>query len=246
MEVDKMPYTQKGENRNTGRTHFKKGNIPWSKILKGNFPEKILKNMSMAQKGRKKPPWTEEHRRKIGESTKRNMLKLWQNPEYRKHMSEVHKGFKVSDKTKQKLSLIKKGHFISEETRRKIGLAFRGRKASLEARNNMSIAHKGLQMGSKHPNWKGGITPLFTQIRNCKEDDEWKKKVFKRDNYICQNCRNNESRNLEIHHIKRFSIILQEFLKEYSQFSPIEDKETLFRLAIYYKPFFRKRIDRFI
>lgn len=31
--------------------------------------------------------------------------------------------------------------------------------------------------------------------------------------------------------------LLQDFLKAYSQFSPIEDKETLIRLAITYKPF---------
>jgi hypothetical protein len=45
-------------------------------------------------------------------------------------------------------------------------------------------------------------------------------------------------KNLEAHHNKKpFFIILEEFLKEYSQFSPIEDKETLARLAITYKPF---------
>ncbi len=31
--------------------------------------------------------------------------------------------------------------------------------------------------------------------------------------------------------------ILEEFLREYSRFSPIEDKETLVRLAVTYKPF---------
>jgi hypothetical protein len=30
-----MPYPQKGENRNTGRTLFKKGFTPWNKGLKG-------------------------------------------------------------------------------------------------------------------------------------------------------------------------------------------------------------------
>jgi hypothetical protein len=43
--------------------------------------------------------------------------------------------------------------------------------------------------------------------------------------------------NLEAHHIKKFSILLAEFLSFYNQFSPIEDKETLVRLAISYEPF---------
>lgn len=37
--------------------------------------------------------------------------------------------------------------------------------------------------------------------------------------------------------IKSFYKILQEFLQTYNQFSPIEDKETLVRLAINYTPF---------
>jgi hypothetical protein len=42
---------------------------------------------------------------------------------------------------------------------------------------------------------------------------------------------------LEAHHKKAFYLILEEFLQQYSQFSPIEDKETLLRLAITYQPF---------
>lgn len=33
-----MTYTQKGEQRNTGRTHFKKGMFPWNKGKKGVMP----------------------------------------------------------------------------------------------------------------------------------------------------------------------------------------------------------------
>ena len=40
-----------------------------------------------------------------------------------------------------------------------------------------------------------------------------------------------------MHHVRPFAIIFDEFLKEYSLFSPIEDKETLIRLAMIYKPF---------
>lgn len=33
-----MAYTQPGETRNTGRTHFKKGNFPWNKGKTGVMP----------------------------------------------------------------------------------------------------------------------------------------------------------------------------------------------------------------
>jgi len=35
---------------------------------------------------------TKEHKRKIGEANSPIMKKKWQDPEYRKHMSESHKG----------------------------------------------------------------------------------------------------------------------------------------------------------
>jgi hypothetical protein len=55
----------------------------------------------------------------------------------------------------------------------------------------------------------------------------------------CKNkkCNNNQENKLHVHHTKPFVIILHEFLMQYSQFSPIEDKETLVRLAMTYKPF---------
>jgi hypothetical protein len=85
--------------------------------------------------------------------------------------------------------------------------------------------------------WKGGITPLHITIRNIEEGRTWRFNVFIRDNFTCQECGKPKGGELNAHHKKPFSIILNEFLSLYSQFSPIEDKETLARLAISYKPF---------
>jgi len=96
-------------------------------------------------------------------------------------------------------------------------------------------------LGERANNWKGGITPLHQFIRNLEQATQWKKEVLQRDNYTCQGCGlKSETGNFNLmvaHHKKQFSNILQEFLQEYDQFSPIEDKETLARLAIKYKPF---------
>ena len=103
---------------------------------------------------------------------------------------------------------------------------------SKEWRKNMGLARKG----DKHYNWKGGVTPLRNAIYNLLEYDNWVTETFRKDNYTCQDCGKKHG-YLEAHHIKSFVIIFREFLQLYSQFSPIEDKETLIRLAVSYQPF---------
>ena len=93
------------------------------------------------------------------------------------------------------------------------------------------------RFGEDAPGFIDGRTPLVFSIRNLEEYKIWRNKIFKRDNYLCQKCGIKASGQLEAHHIKHFAEILSEFLREYNQFSPIEDKETLIRLALSWKPF---------
>jgi hypothetical protein len=77
-----------------------------------------------------------------GEKTK----KLWSNPDYRKHMSDVHMGY-----------------IPTKEQRRKIGLAHKGKKRppfSKEWKNKMSLNRKGKMMGKNHPKWVEDRTKL--------------------------------------------------------------------------------------
>jgi len=97
--------------------------------------------------------------------------------------------------------------------------------------------YKQWAIGPNAPRYINGSTPLYEGIRKLKEYIDWRTSIFIRDSHTCQNCGGSSGVNLEAHHIKPFYIILSEFLKEYDQFSPIEDKETLIRLAIKYKPF---------
>jgi len=76
-----MSYSVKGECRNTGRTHFSIGYIPWNKDKKGIYSKETLEkisqgaqrkrpNQSLATKGR---PWSEA-RRKAHKSQKGILL----------------------------------------------------------------------------------------------------------------------------------------------------------------------------
>lgn len=89
---------------------------------------------------------------------------------------------------------------------------------------------------SNHPNWKGGVSSLSTLIKNLEEYKNWRKAIYVRDNYTCIKCKT-KGIKLEAHHKIPFSILLKDFLQMYAQFSPFEDKETLVRLSITYRPF---------
>ena len=90
--------------------------------------------------------------------------------------------------------------------------------------------------GERNPCYIDGRTPLIKMLRRTEEYKTWRTEVFKRDNYRCQECFQLGG-DLEVHHVKEFSNIFTEFLYQYNQFSPIDDKETLLRLATKYIPF---------
>lgn len=101
---------------------------------------------------------TEEHYRNIG---------IW------------HKGKRLSQETKDKISKANKGRIISEEER--------------ELRSK--IALKRWDIIGRKPQWK-----------NRYKDSKylrWHRKVFVRDNFTCQNC-GQVGGNLEAHHIKEW------------------------------------------
>ena len=66
-----------------------------------------------------------------------------------------------------------------------------------------------LRKGEKSSWWKGGITPLNKIIKKSTQYLDWRKKVFERDKYTCQKCKE-KGGNLHPHHIKLFSQILKE------------------------------------
>ena len=146
----------------------------------------------------------------------------------------MRKGDKMSEETKRKISLATKGvkkslemrkklsqwhlkHPMSEEHKRKSREAhvsgMLGKKHKPETILKMKLAAKGRVIsvkqrlkisGKNNWNWKGGITPKNKLLRRSKEFIEWRKQVFERDNYTCQEC---GKRGSELHpdHIKPFA-----------------------------------------
>ena len=127
--------------------------------------------------------------------------KMWANPDFK----EKHKH--------NKYFFGKIGHVWNKD--------LKGEKYKLHYPNGFSIGNLGKipwNKGKKFPqvtgvnnhNWKGGITPLIIKIRSYKKYDEWRKKIYERDNFTCQMCEDNRGHNLQAHHKKSFAEIIQE------------------------------------
>ena len=139
----------------------------------------------------------------LGEKTKL----LWQNPIYRKKMSDAKKGkhysnsFKLghkinlgkiySQERRQKISKANTGKKHSEESKKKMSFYRIGKKTkphTLETRLKMSESAKKIVESGKHIFWKGGISSINEKIRSSLKYKLWRETIFKRDNWICLWC----------------------------------------------------------
>lgn len=59
-------------------------------------------------------------------------------------------------------------------------------------------------IGEKHRDWKGGVTPENTKIRTSIQYKNWRESVLQRDSYTCQCC-NIKTKSLQVHHIDSFA-----------------------------------------
>ena len=96
-------------------------------------------------------------------------------------------------------------------------------------------------VGEKHPNWKGGITPLGRRLREFFGVNQTLK-VLKRDNYTCQCC--GSKKDLHVHHKIPFHNILNRILKEHPDLDPIININELYNIAVNDKEF--KNLDNLI
>ncbi len=123
-----------------------------------------------------------------------------------------NKGIPKTDAEKKKMSECRKGQVAwnkglkgcySKETIEKMSKSHLNKKCPWIS----EIGKK--RFGNKNPNWKGGLSPLYIFLRNNLKYVGWRKSIFKRDNYTCQNC-GQIGGDLNAHHIKRFSDIIKE------------------------------------
>lgn len=100
-------------------------------------------------------------------------------------------------------SLTIKGRFV------KGGIGFIG-KHTEETKLKVSLSRRGKVLGASNPSWKGGVTLINHTIRNSAQYNEWRKTIFKRDNWSCVLCGDRQKSGhkviLQADHIKPFSL----------------------------------------
>lgn len=87
--------------------------------------------------------------------------------------------------------------------------------------------------GSNNPAWKGGKVPLNKLIRNSQKYTDFVKYIMSSRNYTCE-LTDERGGKLNVHHIKPFSQLVDEFMKSHKH---ISDREQLNLAIENYTPF---------
>ena len=154
-------------------------------------------------KGRKLAPFSDEHKKKIGDGNRGKKHSIEQN---QKH-SEILKGSIPWNKGKKNI--------YTKETLIKISLSTKKAMSNPDVISKMSLCKKGKPnacigqkrpsiTGINHPAWKGGVSTEHEKVRKSTEYKLWRKAVFARDNYTCVACKATKC-ELNADHIKPFA-----------------------------------------
>jgi hypothetical protein len=203
-------------------------------MLGKHHTQATKEKMSARKIGKPRPPFTIEHKSKIGAAHKGKTVSL----ETREKLRRVNLGKKHSAEVCTKRGLALRGKTRTKEVCAKMSLARIGKKHSEESKQKMRESRKHIspethanmsegqrkrlpptqetrmkmsagRKGDKNPKWCGGNTPVFKLIRTCVKMSEWRAAVFKRDGYV--DCFSGCGGQLEAHHIISFTKLLKQF-----------------------------------
>lgn len=127
--------------------------------------------------------------------------------EFKKGQISPRKGVKLTEETKRKLSESHKGIIPATAFKK-------GNRTGADALARWRASggkpwNKGKKWpeisGENHWNWQNGKTERLKALRESFEYNEWRRKVFERDNYTCQGC-GQIGGYLEANHKKSFAL----------------------------------------
>ncbi len=200
--IDKMSIAKKGYKYPPGRVGWNKGGNTYRKGLTleqeygvekaKEIREKLIKS-HLGNSGY----WEGKH---FSEKHIRN------NSEARKGLIPWNKELTVETDERVKQNIEASTKTIREQYKNGKKSPRLGFKATEETRRRNSEANKG----EKHWNWKNGITPLHQAIRNLAIYNLWRKAIFYKNQWTCQDC-GHKNRNINAHHLYPFSKLLEDY-----------------------------------
>lgn len=175
---------QKGKCLNTGRTHFKKEHIIWSKDLKG-----ILQpNVKSFKKGH--IPYNKGLKKKDVCMVCGKEMIVYRGEKYPKKHKTCSNECKIETIKRARIKQI-----ITEKHKKAISNALKGRKLSKE--------HIAKISGSNNYHWNGGPDNPVKLLRGTFAYKQWRLAVYKRDYWTCQIC-GYKGKKIVANHIKKF------------------------------------------
>lgn len=172
-----------------------------TRFLKRRFCSRVCYWQNMV--GRRLNPFSEEHKKKIGNG---NRGKIHSKEQNEKHSQRI-KGSIPWNKGKTGIYTETTRLLIGTKTKEGMSNPLLRKKLSELAKERIGYwkgKHRPDMMGDKHFAWKSNATSVNDKIRKSLEYKNWRLAVFQRDNYTCQEC---GDRGVTLHadHIKPFA-----------------------------------------
>lgn len=127
------------------------------------IPAGVVEKRASKMRGRKRPPFSDEWKKKIGEAGRGRMWSL----EHRAKMLIIRRKTNSSPEYRSMMSRIKRGTKFDDAFKEKC---------------------RAKKIGVLNPNWNNNATYRSGKIRQSAPYRMWRQAVLKRDNYACVQC----------------------------------------------------------
>jgi transcriptional regulator with XRE-family HTH domain len=167
-------------------------------LARTNADPAVRARRSAASKGDRNPMYGRTHTEEVKEASKQRLAAARSNPAFQ----EAHREAMAQPEVRQAIS-------ESAKQRTRERNPFFGKTHTEATKRKLSQANKGRFQGANGSNWQGGKTSVNHLVRNSEDMIRWRKNVFARDKFTCQDC-GKVGGPLHADHIRPLAVLLRE------------------------------------
>lgn len=167
-------------------------------LARTNADPAVRARRRAAVAGDRNPMYGRTHTPEVCRASGERLAKLWLDPVFREVVAETHQRPDVRQA-------------ISERAKQRTGErnSFFGKTHTEATKQKISRANHGRFQGENGSNWQGGKTTTNLLVRNSEDMIRWRKNVFARDDFTCQDC-GKVGGPLHADHIRPLAVLLRE------------------------------------